>query len=50
MGETLNPADHLGLPEADSLWGLLNECWNEDPAARPPIETVVQKVKSIATQ
>ncbi|KAG8944127.1 hypothetical protein FRC04_002165 [Tulasnella sp. 424] len=46
MGETLKPADHLGLPEADSLWGLLNECWSVDPGARPTIETVVQELQS----
>lgn len=46
LGETFKPADHLGLPEADSLWGLLNKCWSVDPEARPTIETVVKELQS----
>lgn len=46
LGETFKPADHLGLPEADSLWGLLNKCWSVDPEARPTIETVVKEVRN----
>lgn len=40
------PKDHTGLPETDSLWGLLRECWSSEPEDRPTIGVVLQRLES----
>ncbi|KAG8910635.1 hypothetical protein FRC01_006222 [Tulasnella sp. 417] len=46
MDEIPIPKDHPRLPAADSLWGLLRECWNIDPEKRPNMETILQRLES----
>lgn len=40
------PEEHTGLPETDSLWGLLRECWSSKPEDRPTIGIVLQRLES----
>jgi hypothetical protein len=34
----------------DLVWGLFEECWAQEPAARPTIEDVVQRLGDIHFQ
>ncbi|KAG8899235.1 hypothetical protein FRC00_001719 [Tulasnella sp. 408] len=40
-GAVPTPPDHPGLPEADSLWSLMSNCWASGPSDRPSIDKVV---------
>lgn len=42
------PEEHTGLPETDSLWGLLRECWSSKPEDRPTIGIVLQRVSILS--
>ncbi|KAG8707876.1 hypothetical protein FRC08_000242 [Ceratobasidium sp. 394] len=45
-----NRSDHPKIEEyshADELWNIFEECWDQDPAARPSADTLVKRLKPI---
>lgn len=43
-GELPKTEDHPGLPSTDPLWSLMRLCWDRNPAARPTMRDVQEKV------
>jgi len=33
----------------DSLWELINDCWKSQATERPPMNQIVERVKSFVT-
>lgn len=45
--EEIDKAEYPELPESDSLWDVLDECWNRDPNKRPTMPVVLEKVSEV---
>lgn len=44
-GHTPDPKDHSKLPETDSLWVLMRECWSSEPDSRPSTSGLLNRVR-----
>ncbi|KAG8935492.1 Negative regulator of mitotic exit [Tulasnella sp. 408] len=41
-GVTPAPEDYPELPASEPLWGVMRECWDEDPSKRPVMQDLVK--------
>ncbi|KIO15515.1 hypothetical protein M407DRAFT_94173 [Tulasnella calospora MUT 4182] len=45
-GKTPSPRDHSKLPETDSLWILMRECWSSEPESRPHTADLLKRLEA----
>jgi len=48
-GKPVKPANALELGLSDSVWNLLEDCWQTERALRPPVTDVLSRVKEAAS-